>query len=242
MRGEENPYDSVRDVWLRTGLAPRVLERLADADAFGSLGLSRREALWAAKALGRVGDRDDDLPLFAVTLPRAGRVDAEGGGVGVVLNQLSLHPLPGSPLRGEAAVRARGEGKPRARRRPAAHAAGRGGGQRLPLPAPVAARASGAVPARRSRTPRHLAQRDAAQRRQQRARAHFRAGHLPAAAGLGQGRGVHDHRGRKRDRQCHRLAESVRARAPGGAGRALCGGRRPRAGGERRHPRGRRRA
>jgi DNA polymerase III alpha subunit len=58
-------YDSVRDVWLRTGLAPRVLERLADADAFSSLGLTRREALWAAKALGRVGDRDDDLPLFA---------------------------------------------------------------------------------------------------------------------------------------------------------------------------------
>ncbi len=58
-------YDSVRDVWLRTGLTPRVLERLADADAFSSLGLTRREALWAAKALGRVGDRDDDLPLFA---------------------------------------------------------------------------------------------------------------------------------------------------------------------------------
>ena len=57
-------YDSMRDVWLRTGLSPRVLERLADADAFGSLGLARREALWAAKALGRVGNRDDDLPLF----------------------------------------------------------------------------------------------------------------------------------------------------------------------------------
>src|SRR6185437_8991010 len=55
-----------RDVWLRTGLSPRVLERLADADAFDSLGFTRREALWAAKALGRVGDRDDDLPLFAV--------------------------------------------------------------------------------------------------------------------------------------------------------------------------------
>jgi error-prone DNA polymerase len=58
-------YDSVRDVWLRTGLAPHVLERLADADAFGSLGLTRREALWAAKALGRVGDGEDDLPLFS---------------------------------------------------------------------------------------------------------------------------------------------------------------------------------
>ncbi|HME30787.1 MAG TPA: error-prone DNA polymerase [Pseudolabrys sp.] len=59
-------YDSMRDVWLRTGLSPRVLERLADADAFGSLSLSRRKALWAAKALGRVGDHDDDLPLFAI--------------------------------------------------------------------------------------------------------------------------------------------------------------------------------
>jgi error-prone DNA polymerase len=57
-------YTSVRDLWLRTGLAPRVIERLTDADAFGSLGLSRRQALWAAKALGRVGDKDDDLPLF----------------------------------------------------------------------------------------------------------------------------------------------------------------------------------
>jgi DNA-directed DNA polymerase III PolC len=57
-------YDSARDVWLRTGLPSRVLERLADADAFSSLGLTRRDALWAAKALGRVGDSEDNLPLF----------------------------------------------------------------------------------------------------------------------------------------------------------------------------------
>jgi error-prone DNA polymerase len=57
-------YGGMRDLWLRTRLSPRVVERLADADAFGSLGLSRRQALWAAKALGRVGDADDDLPLF----------------------------------------------------------------------------------------------------------------------------------------------------------------------------------
>jgi error-prone DNA polymerase len=62
-------YSSVRELWLRTGLASRVIERLADADAFGSLGLSRRQALWAAKALGRVGDQDDDLPLFRVETP-----------------------------------------------------------------------------------------------------------------------------------------------------------------------------
>jgi error-prone DNA polymerase len=58
------PYVSVRELWLRTGLSPRVIERLAEADAFGSLGLTRRQALWAAKALGRVGSKDDDLPLF----------------------------------------------------------------------------------------------------------------------------------------------------------------------------------
>ena len=116
----ESPYDSVRDVWLRTGLSPRVLERLADADAFSSLGLTRREALWAAKALGRVGDRDDDLPLFAVTSPRArGEVDppkrSEGGsGEGASLQPERLdrpphparsfavrHPLPASGEREE---------------------------------------------------------------------------------------------------------------------------------------------
>jgi error-prone DNA polymerase len=57
-------YTSVRDLWLRTGLPSHVITRLADADAFGSLGLTRRQALWAAKALGRVGDKADDLPLF----------------------------------------------------------------------------------------------------------------------------------------------------------------------------------
>jgi error-prone DNA polymerase len=57
-------YDSVRDLWLRTSLPVPVIARLADADAFRSLGLSRRQALWAAQALGRAGDKDD-LPLFA---------------------------------------------------------------------------------------------------------------------------------------------------------------------------------
>ncbi|HYA74795.1 MAG TPA: error-prone DNA polymerase, partial [Roseiarcus sp.] len=55
-------YDSVRDLWLRSGLSPSVLERLADADAFRSLGLERRQALWAVRGLDRVGDQDD-LPL-----------------------------------------------------------------------------------------------------------------------------------------------------------------------------------
>ena len=54
----------MRDLWLRSGLSSTVLERLADADAFRSLGLDRRQALWAVRALDRVGDQDD-LPLFA---------------------------------------------------------------------------------------------------------------------------------------------------------------------------------
>jgi error-prone DNA polymerase len=54
-------YDSVRDLWLRSGLTRSAIERLADADAFRSIGLDRREALWAARGLG--GDKTR-LPLF----------------------------------------------------------------------------------------------------------------------------------------------------------------------------------
>ncbi|MCC6887817.1 MAG: error-prone DNA polymerase [Hyphomicrobiales bacterium] len=63
-RMREAGFDSVRDLWLRTKLRPSTLERLAQADAFRSLGLTRRDALWAVKALRRAGDKDD-LPLFA---------------------------------------------------------------------------------------------------------------------------------------------------------------------------------
>ncbi len=68
-------YDLVRDLWLRSGLSATVLERLADADAFRSLGLDRREALWAVRALDRVGDQDD-LPLFASRPARETEPDA----------------------------------------------------------------------------------------------------------------------------------------------------------------------
>jgi error-prone DNA polymerase len=56
-------YDSVRDVWLRGGLRADVVEKLARADAFRSIGLDRREALWAVKALDRDG-ATERLPLF----------------------------------------------------------------------------------------------------------------------------------------------------------------------------------
>jgi error-prone DNA polymerase len=55
------PFTDVEDIWRRGGAQVSSLVRLAEADAFSpSLGLARREALWAIKAL-----RDTPLPLFA---------------------------------------------------------------------------------------------------------------------------------------------------------------------------------
>ncbi|MGO9136021.1 MAG: OB-fold nucleic acid binding domain-containing protein, partial [Methylovirgula sp.] len=68
-------YDSIRDLWLRTGLAPSVLTALAEADAFRSLGLDRRGALWAVRGLNRSGDKDD-LPLLKALSFRATEPDA----------------------------------------------------------------------------------------------------------------------------------------------------------------------
>jgi DNA-directed DNA polymerase III (polc) len=44
-------YASVRDLWQRSGLDRSTIEKLADADAFRSIGLDRRAALWQVKAL-----------------------------------------------------------------------------------------------------------------------------------------------------------------------------------------------
>jgi len=53
-------FDSVEDVWRRSGVPAAALEKLANADAFHSLGLSRRQALWQVRGLG-----ERPLPLFA---------------------------------------------------------------------------------------------------------------------------------------------------------------------------------
>ena len=63
-----NGYRSVQDVWRRAGLSPPVLARLAEADVFAGLDLSRRTALWEAKAI----TTDTPLPLFA------GDIEGEG--------------------------------------------------------------------------------------------------------------------------------------------------------------------
>ncbi|WP_438381622.1 error-prone DNA polymerase [Asaia sp. BMEF1] len=53
-------YDSLDDVWRRAAIPVAALEALAAADAFRSLDLDRRAALWAIKGLA-----DTVLPLFA---------------------------------------------------------------------------------------------------------------------------------------------------------------------------------
>lgn len=62
-----NGYPDVESLWRRAGVHPSALERLAEADAFANLGLSRRDALWSAKALTAPAP----LPLFGA--------DGEGG-------------------------------------------------------------------------------------------------------------------------------------------------------------------
>lgn len=54
-------YDSPESLMRRAGISRPVLERLAAADAFGSMGLARRSALW--KVRGEAAGRT--LPLFA---------------------------------------------------------------------------------------------------------------------------------------------------------------------------------
>ncbi|MDX1822830.1 MAG: error-prone DNA polymerase [Paracoccaceae bacterium] len=63
-----NGYPGVADVWRRAGLPPAVVARLAEADAFASLGLTRRQALWEAKALTAAAP----LPLFALDMDGEG--------------------------------------------------------------------------------------------------------------------------------------------------------------------------
>ncbi|MFC3264918.1 error-prone DNA polymerase [Camelimonas abortus] len=96
----ETPYASVEDLRRRAGLGPEALKRLAGADAFRpSLGLARREALWAIRAL-----REAPLPLFAAAgleesalaagdappMPAGAEVVADYGHVGLTLRQ---HPV-----------------------------------------------------------------------------------------------------------------------------------------------------
>ncbi|MDB5699384.1 MAG: dnaE, partial [Alphaproteobacteria bacterium] len=64
---DEAPFGSIEDVWRRSGVPVAALEKLADADAFASFGVDRRQALWQVRGLG-----ETPLPLFAAADRREG--------------------------------------------------------------------------------------------------------------------------------------------------------------------------
>jgi error-prone DNA polymerase len=66
------PYGSVEEIQRRAEVGRGALDRMGDADGFGSLELSRRAGLWGVKALG-----NEALPLFAAADVREGRARAE---------------------------------------------------------------------------------------------------------------------------------------------------------------------
>ena len=56
----EHPYEVIEELWRRARVPVAALERLAEADAYGSMRQDRRGAIWAIRALS-----DTPLPLFA---------------------------------------------------------------------------------------------------------------------------------------------------------------------------------
>ncbi len=73
--GHEAPA-SLLSLWRRSGAKASTFRRLAAADAFGSMGLSRQQALWHARLL-----RDDKLPLFDDSIDSNPRAHEGGGAV-----------------------------------------------------------------------------------------------------------------------------------------------------------------
>lgn len=60
VKARGNGYRDPQSLWLRAGLIPAALEKLAEADAFCDTGLTRRAALWQVKAIRS----QKPLPLF----------------------------------------------------------------------------------------------------------------------------------------------------------------------------------
>ncbi len=68
------PEVGYQDIYMmarQSNLSPGALEKLADADAFTSLGLPRREALWRVKRFGSGRKAPPGLPLFDTMNARA---------------------------------------------------------------------------------------------------------------------------------------------------------------------------
>src|SRR5437867_3627836 len=91
-------FSSVEQMHRMTNLPVSVMRRLAEADAFSSLGLSRREALWHVMRLSDeelplwecFDARDEELPVALPSMPLGQEVmtDYATGGL-----SLKAHPL-----------------------------------------------------------------------------------------------------------------------------------------------------
>jgi error-prone DNA polymerase len=78
-------FESIDDMWRRSGVPTEALVQLAKADAYRpSLKLERRDALWAIKAL-----RHEPLPLFAAAAEREATAIAEQNEPEVALRQMT---------------------------------------------------------------------------------------------------------------------------------------------------------
>ncbi len=94
-------FTDVHDFWMRAGIRLDTIERLAAADAFRSLGLDRRQALWEVKALNGAAP----LPLFtwsetrdagpepAVALPRMPLAEHVVNDYQTLRLSLKAHPM-----------------------------------------------------------------------------------------------------------------------------------------------------
>ena len=78
------PFESVEDVWRRSGVQRAAIEKLADADAFHAFGADRRQGLWKVRGLGEA-----PLPLFAAADRAAAAFSAEGNEPNVDLRPLT---------------------------------------------------------------------------------------------------------------------------------------------------------
>ncbi|RMF06580.1 MAG: error-prone DNA polymerase, partial [Alphaproteobacteria bacterium] len=70
MAARDRPFASIEDFARRSRISVPALRRLADADAFRSIGLDRRQALWAVSRYQQTASPPEllaDLPLFAAT-------------------------------------------------------------------------------------------------------------------------------------------------------------------------------
>ena len=73
---DAGPFTSIDDFARRTGLGQAVIKRLAEADAFGSLGANRRQAVWQSLAQEK---KPKPLPLFDRIGPSTIRKQAAAG-------------------------------------------------------------------------------------------------------------------------------------------------------------------